>query len=300
MAGAGHGFKRAFAKGWIEFVSEGPLHFTLRRLQTMVFAPRFWTVILVVAAMLGVVGPFGTFSQMPFLPRIGYWLAVALMTYAIGYVVTGLVLGYYLPGHTYRGAKILLAGVLAAVPITAAVSLLDMALFADPHWVDGELAVLFVNVALISSGITFLYELVEGQGTAGTVSSTTPDASPAPASPPDAPPETTEQKSTRRPPLIERLPQTARGTLAYMSMQDHYVDVHTDRGSALVLLRFADAMREAEPVAGVQIHRSHWVALDAVETSLRRDGKLFVRMKDGALLPVSRGFQAAARTAGIV
>ncbi|PSJ60203.1 LytTR family DNA-binding domain-containing protein [Pseudaminobacter soli (ex Li et al. 2025)] len=282
----------------MEFVDDGPLHFTLRRLQAIAFSPRFWATILIVAVMLGVIGPFGTFSQMPFLPRLGYWLAVALMTYAIGYVVIGLVLGYYLPGQSYRGAKVLFAGFVAAVPITASVALLNMALFADPHWVNGDLAALFINVALISSGISFLYDLILGRGATGHVTpSAEPDTLPTVSSPTIFPTDTAPPVA--RPPLIERLPATARGKLTYMSMQDHYVDVHTDRGSALILLRLADAMRETAPIAGLQIHRSHWVALDAVQDTLRKDGKLYVKMSDGALLPVSRSFQAAAREAGI-
>jgi DNA-binding LytR/AlgR family response regulator len=282
----------------MEFVTEGPLHFTLRRLQAMAFSPRFWATILTVAVMLGVVGPFGTFSQMPFLPRIGYWLAVALMTYAIGYVVIGLILGYYLPGQSYRGAKILFAGFVAAVPITASVALLNTALFADPQWVNGDLAALFINVALISSGISFLYDLIQGRDAEEKVTAAAEPHSPAAAPSPTVFPTDTAPPAAR-PPLIERLPATARGRLTYMSMQDHYVDVHTDRGSALILLRLADAVRETAPMAGVQIHRSHWVALDAVQDTLRKDGKLYVKMNDGALLPVSRSFQAAAREAGI-
>jgi hypothetical protein len=268
----------------------------------MAFSPRFWAAILIVAAMLGVVGPFGTFSQIPFLLRIGYWFAVALTTYTVGYAFIGLVLGYYLPGPKYRGAKIVLAGFVAALPITGVVLLLDRALFNEPRWVDRDLIALVINVALISAGITFLYDLISGSGRAttstqpatleATQGTAAPTTFPADIAPPVAPP--------ARPPLVERLTPAARGALAYMSMQDHYVDVHTDRGSALVLLRLADAMRETGAVAGLQIHRSHWVAMDAVQGTLRKDGKLYVKMQDGALLPVSRSFQAAVRAAGVI
>jgi len=287
-----------FRERTIEFVCEGPLHFTLRRLQAMAFSPRFWAAILIVAAMLGVIGPFGTFSQMPFLPRIGYWLAVALMTYIIGYVVIGLVLGYWLPGPAYRGGKILLAGTVAAVPITGSVLLFDQALFVEPRWINGDLAALFVNVALISSGISFLYDLINERGPAG--SPVQPEATLADEQVPATTGSDAARPQSQRPPLMERLPPTVRGKLAYMSMQDHYVDVHTDRGSALILLRLADAMRETVPTAGLQIHRSHWVALEAVQSTQRKEGKLFVKMNDGTLLPVSRSFMASVRAAGIV
>jgi DNA-binding LytR/AlgR family response regulator len=64
-------------------------------------------------------------------------------------------------------------------------------------------------------------------------------------------------------------------------------------------MRLADAIRETGDVAGLQIHRSHWVALEAVEGVKRRDGKLFLEMADGALLPVSRGARGRVKAAGI-
>ena len=45
-----------------------------------------------------------------------------------------------------------------------------------------------------------------------------------------------------------------------LSMQDHFVRVTTDRGSAMVLIRFSDAVRELAGHSGAQVHRSHWVA----------------------------------------
>src|SRR5690606_17132350 len=71
-----------------------------------------------------------------------------------------------------------------------------------------------------------------------------------------------------RPAVLNRLPHHLRGRLIYMSMQDHYVDVHTDRGNALVLMRLGDAIAETGATPGLQIHRSHWVALDAVRASM--------------------------------
>lgn len=73
----------------------------------------------------------------------------------------------------------------------------------------------------------------------------------------------------------------------------------TDRGKTLLLLRLSDAINETAGEAGVQIHRSHWVALAAVSKVVRAQGKLFVELPDGRRLPVSRSFLAAAREAGI-
>ncbi len=39
---------------------------------------------------------------------------------------------------------------------------------------------------------------------------------------------------------------------------------------------------------GLRIHRSHWVARDAVVDSTRKDGGLEVRLANGLALPASR------------
>jgi len=96
------------------------------------------------------------------------------------------------------------------------------------------------------------------------------------------------------------VPLPQRGRLLALTVEDHYVDIVTDRGKALVLMRLADAIREAAPVPGLQIHRSHWVALDAVSRTERSAGKVIVELSNGLRLPVSRGYMAMARDAGLV
>jgi hypothetical protein len=280
-------------------VKEGPLQFTLRRLQEPVFSPRFWAVMLVVAVILGLAGPFGTFGQLPLLPRLGYWLALAFLTFLAGYATIGLVLRY-LPGQARsRPARIAFTGLAAGVPVTAVVVTLNHVLFGEATGSAAELLGLYVNCSLIAAAISFLFGLVdnpeagraadigEAPGTIDGGSSAAGVAAGEVSSRPGAPR------------LFGRLPRRLHGRLLYLSMQDHYVDVHTDRGAALVLMRLADAMRETGGVAGLQIHRSHWVALDAVEGVKRRDGKLYLEMADRALLPVSRSAKEKVKAAGI-
>src|SRR5690606_41763012 len=99
------------------------------------------------------------------------------------------------------------------------------------------------------------------------------------------------------PPILDRLPRQVRGKLSHMSMADHYVEVFTDRGKALVLMRLADAIAETRGVPGLQIHRSHWVALDAVAAFKRLNGRPGGALKTGEILPVSRSYLAAVRAA---
>ena len=98
--------------------------------------------------------------------------------------------------------------------------------------------------------------------------------------------------------LLARLPVHKRGELHHLRMQDHYVEVHTDRGMEMVLLRFRDALREVEEVDGLQVHRSHWVARAAVERVERRDGRVTLLLVNGSTVPVSRSFAPALRARG--
>jgi DNA-binding LytR/AlgR family response regulator len=102
------------------------------------------------------------------------------------------------------------------------------------------------------------------------------------------------------PPILERVSLPQRGRLIALIVEDHYVDIVTDKGRTLVLMRLADAIREAAPVPGLQVHRSHWVALAAVAKTLRSEGKVLLELSNGMKLPVSRGYLPAARDAGLV
>ena len=101
------------------------------------------------------------------------------------------------------------------------------------------------------------------------------------------------------PPIFERVPLPQRGKLLALLVEDHYVDIVTDKGKTLVLMRLADAIRETAPIAGLQIHRSHWVARDAVVKVHRSEGKLILELSNGLKLPVSRGYLPAAKEAGL-
>ena len=91
--------------------------------------------------------------------------------------------------------------------------------------------------------------------------------------------------------LIGRLPLHVRGRILCLEMEDHYVRVHTDRGSALVLLRLTDAIAEAEAILpGKQVHRSWWVSNEAIERFERvgRTGQL--HLNGGLKAPVSQRY----------
>ena len=96
-------------------------------------------------------------------------------------------------------------------------------------------------------------------------------------------------------PFLKRLPFDLGQKIISISTQDHYVEVTTHKGSTLVLIRFQDALEELGSYGGAQIHRSHWVAQDAVRKVTRQDGKSVVELTDGRTLPVSRTYSRSVR-----
>jgi DNA-binding LytR/AlgR family response regulator len=83
-----------------------------------------------------------------------------------------------------------------------------------------------------------------------------------------------------------------------VSSEDHYLRLHTSKGSDLILMRLTDAITELEGLEGAQTHRSWWVARDAVE-SARRDGdNVKLMLKGGVEAPVSRPNVRALREEG--
>ena len=88
--------------------------------------------------------------------------------------------------------------------------------------------------------------------------------------------------------------------LVRLQSADHYVEVHTETGPKLLLMRLGDAMEILSPVRGAQVHRSHWVNFAEIADVVKRNRKIWLRMSDGAEIPVSRSFRPALREAGMI
>lgn len=101
------------------------------------------------------------------------------------------------------------------------------------------------------------------------------------------------------PPFLERLPLKLRGAEVWaVEAEDHYLRLHTSKGQDLILMRLADAVAELAGLEGAQVHRSWWVARDAVVDARRGDGRATLTLKDGAEVPVSRTYARELRARG--
>jgi DNA-binding LytR/AlgR family response regulator len=186
---------------------------------------------------------------------------------------------WIVPVTWYRSrlwAAVLLIAVVITAPIIATVlvriAFLDHAPLTWP--LVGEIAPQVFATSLVMTALAFLLRRHPTQTHAAPV---------------EAPP----------PKFLARLPPRLAGAELYaVEAEDHYLRLHTSQGQDLILMRLTDAVEELEGLEGAQTHRSWWVAKAAVAEAERLDGRAVLTLKDGAEVPVSRGFAKTLRSAG--
>lgn len=111
---------------------------------------------------------------------------------------------------------------------------------------------------------------------------------------------TAAQSGDKGPPkFLDRLPlKLRRAEIWAVEAEDHYLRLHTSKGQDLILLRLADALDELDGIEGAQVHRSWWVARDAIADAKRGDGRATLTLKDGSEVPVSRTYAKLIRELG--
>ncbi len=97
--------------------------------------------------------------------------------------------------------------------------------------------------------------------------------------------------------FLQRIPNGIAGDLLCLRTEDHYLRVHTPAGSVLILFRLKDALAELDGADGMQVHRSYWVARDAIAAIERKGRKTILVLENGLHVPVSESFLPAVRDA---
>lgn len=252
-------------------MNDSPAHFALRELRARFSSPKVLAILAALTLAIAVAGPFNTSALMPLPQRLAYWGAVTPLSFAAGLVGSALI-------HARAEATLnrWLAAAARALGSTTLVSLTLYGYHAAlgyPLPEGSEILASVGGVLAICLVIEVIGELIE---------------SPAPATATDA-----------RPALLDRLPLDKRGALVALSAVDHYTEVTTTRGRHLLLLRLSDAIAEAAPTPGLQIHRSHWVALDQVRRAERQGDQGKLTLSSGQDLPIARARMAQAQAAGL-
>lgn len=217
-------------------------------------------------------GAFGT-DDAPLPARLIYWMTLMV----VGYLWGSLVVRFFLRDRRRTGRIWIDAGISAlvmSVPLTLLVWAATRFMFNSNVPFSG-IWVLFGPVLLVSLALTSINMLIETRRDALTTAGPNP------------------------PKFLERLPLKLRGAEVWaVEAEDHYLRLHTSKGQDLILLRLADAVAELEGIEGAQVHRSWWVARDAIADAKRGDGRATLTLKDGAEVPVSRTYAGLLRERG--
>ena len=88
--------------------------------------------------------------------------------------------------------------------------------------------------------------------------------------------------------LIPSVPHTLGDDIVRLHAQDHYVEVATTRGRALLTEQFGDCVERLKDLNGIQCHRSHWICLDHLESLSRTGSAYSCVLSNGDTVPVSR------------
>lgn len=268
-------------------MDDSPFQFAKRETQSSFAAKPVWAGLVAAGAILGVAGPFGTDDVLRLIPRLVYWLALT-----IGFFFTGSFVATYL-GMLLTKARLplwpayALAGGGAGGVIFALLMGINIALFDVSLDCIQCLLVLAANVVGISMIVTlasvYITQALQSDETKTLASDTAPgNVTPA------------------VPSILKRLPMEKRGALLSLSVDDHYVEVVTSNGRELLLMRLSDAMNEVGDTPGLQVHRSHWVALAAITSARREGAKAILTLQDGREIPASRTYVPALKEAGIL
>ncbi len=240
------------------------LQLALRERRRAILLFGIWFLVTLLCA---VAGPFGTHDALDFPARLLYW-AVAVAISVISSVLP------FLSRDMPNPVRVLIWAGYALV-LSAVIFALNIVFF--ERWGNvGDFLGLVGNVALTVLAVHVVLWLVDFARPAAV----TPDVDP----------------QTR---FLRRLPLAARAPLIRIEAQDHYLNVVTTKGESLILMRLGEAVTELEGVAGLLVHRSHWIALPAVKAHKRDKGRDLLVMSDGTDVPVSRSNRSAAQAAGL-
>lgn len=225
--------------------------------------------------LLGLVGATGSYEYSA-LFRLAVWLPLSLIAGLIGLALETLFTRFDLD----RRGWILwwFASALAMATL-----MLPIVYFANSLGGPKPLSMVQVyaaNCVIISSGFVAL-RMIVGSSLANV----------------NEPKPTNSDAAGSTPILLRLKPALRDAQLFALKSEGHYVLVITDQGEELVLMRFRDALLETNKVAGMQVHRSWWIAKNALERSERRSDTILAILKSGQQVPISRNFRKEWRSA---
>lgn len=251
---------------------------------------RIRVVIWLVGSVLGAISkPFGSNDIAEFPARFAFWFLIFSSSTLVGSLGNTLIkryIGSHRPILSDALQIVFMVGVFTPMLVFLVNIFYFEKIFSGVEW-------LFCvqSVAVISLGVCIARRILPGFEC---VSYGFFGQGPMEPSEPVAAPEVIEPR------LIRRLAADYEGPILRLSVRDHFVDVVTEKATHTIRIRFSDAIDEMDNVEGYCTHRSHWVARGAVLHSERDSGRIFLKMANQDLVPVSRKYKPDLVAAGLV
>lgn len=235
--------------------------------------------VFALGCLLGLLGPFGSYLNQGALLRIGYWTGAAWLGLALYGAAVAASRRIAPPGSPAFWCVLAGSVLIASVPqafLTRSGALLLWPTLRHilPGWMAWYAQVLEIGLPSTLAGVIAFTRLRE---------SAIPTAAPITGEPAPSSPDKTVWLGT--------------GVLA-LQMEDHYVRVHTNAGSALHLMPMTRAIEAVAPLDGLRVHRSWWVARHAVRQVDGPARAMRLTLSNGVTAPISRSNVSVLRAAG--
>lgn len=238
-----------------------------------------------VAAIVATIGPFGTFGALSAVDRYLYWAIIVPLNWA--QILLAVAAVSRLPfARGWPGTAVAAAGCVAA-SVPASVEVWWLEAWLRPSPAAPTVFELWPYVLLLTLAVALPVFRLSPGAMRFLAHPRTEDALARPG-----------RLAPAAPNFLARVPRPLRGAPLCVAAEDHYLRVHTAGGSALILYRMADALADLAGADGLQVHRSFWVAAEAVAGVERSGRRVSLRLTNGLLVPVSRSFLARVRAAG--
>lgn len=226
-------------------------------------------------------GPFGTYLSMGMLERAAYWYTLIAASIVLSLTIRRMI-DLKFKGRTFlfRAGSTTVLFTLAFTPCIIGMNYVVLGVGATEVMPIWKMYLVVISVPLTVNPLVYLVLKLSGAEPNTAVIAT--------------------ESILQRPRIFERLSEDLGEELIRMSVQDHFVHFYLAEGSEKLRMRFADAMTEVEGVAGLRVHRSHWVAQDAVAGHAQDGAKIVLKLRDGSIVPVSRNYRADVEAAGLL
>ncbi|MBA4010447.1 MAG: hypothetical protein C0481_01150 [Phenylobacterium sp.] len=228
---------------------------------------------IALVVFLGFAGPFGSFQSLASPQRYAYWFGLVTMGYVLAIATVQILRPLAAFARLPKVAAIAVVGLVSTLPMMFVVAWTLDVVFgrSTPPAQLVSLYLSVVSVQLVIAAIATWRFLAPQKPT------------------PPADDVNTDQ-------FFDRVPDRLGRDLLALEAQDHYLLVHTRRGSALIHMRLSEAVQILPPQLGFQAHRGWWVARNEI-ARLRRDGpQTLIELTSGLTVPVGRTYLAAVRS----